>query len=420
MIENLNELTNVELYEELVPIIKQLCENFFYKDINNYLLKIEDTDLFFKLYDIALDYEYSKTPDLYETVGNEGEIIFTGKKFQDVRAKKGSDTYKQIKWGEVYNKAKKVLDSKHLNELMLRYVEAPCHAMPYYLNNEIYYDWIKDKNDSGDEVDYKLLFYNDPFVVDAINKFPELHVYVEQKFSDITEDYEWLDKLFKLQVEDFAYVMLVMYRNYLNGLNGFGKNEEIAKHILEELFKRECIIGGRQSSRPYGLFGRAYYELGKCYQNGILFEQDYAKARFCYIKAGQYVGKRVIPALGDMYYYGLGVDINYDIAFGCYNDNNVYNKYAQDESFAKLSENEYLNRLSIFNHEEQERLKNAELEFDLDFDAVKPEFVMNTYNSGYEFISDFESEYEDVEEDDSVDYVDDDYDELVDEEVEGE
>ena len=32
--QNLNELTNVELYEELVPIIKQLCNNFFYKDIS--------------------------------------------------------------------------------------------------------------------------------------------------------------------------------------------------------------------------------------------------------------------------------------------------------------------------------------------------------------------------------------------------
>ena len=30
MIETLSELTNVELYDELVPIIKQLCENFFY------------------------------------------------------------------------------------------------------------------------------------------------------------------------------------------------------------------------------------------------------------------------------------------------------------------------------------------------------------------------------------------------------
>ena len=419
MIENLSELTNVELYDELVPIIKQLCENFFYKDINNYLLKIEDTDLFFKLYDIALDYEYSKTPNLYKSIDDEGEIFFTGRGFQDVRAKKGSDMYKQIKWGEVYNNAKDVLDSKHLNELMQRYVEAPCHAMPYFLNNEIYYDWIKDKNDSDDEVDYKLMLYNDPFVIDEINKYPELHVYLGLKFGNINENFEWLESLFKYQVEDFAYVMLKMYNNYLNGLNGFSKSEEIAKHILEELFKREWMTEGRQSSRPYALFGRAYYELGKCYQNGILFEQDYAKARYCYMKAGQGVGKKVIPALGDMYYYGLGVDINYDIAFACYNDNNSYNEYAQDEAFAKLTEDEYLNRLSKFNPEEQDRLKNIELEYDFDFDGVKPEIAVYDNPRDYEVLSDLEaelSEYDDLEDDDDDDGIYDDEEELVNEE----
>ena len=63
----LNELTNVELYDELVPIVKQLCENFFYRDIKEYYLPIECSDLFFKLYDIVLDYEYSKTPNLYKS-----------------------------------------------------------------------------------------------------------------------------------------------------------------------------------------------------------------------------------------------------------------------------------------------------------------------------------------------------------------
>ena len=84
----LNELTNVELYDELVPIVKQLCENFFYRDIKEYYLPIEGSDLFFKLYDIVLDYEYSKTPNLYKSIDDEGEIFFTGRGFQNTREKK--------------------------------------------------------------------------------------------------------------------------------------------------------------------------------------------------------------------------------------------------------------------------------------------------------------------------------------------
>ena len=415
MINNLNELTNVELYDELVPIIKQLCENFFYKDINKYVLDIEATDLFFKLYDIALEYEYSKTPDLCKSIEDEGEVFFTKKGFEYPRTRKGSDAYKQLKWGEVYENAKMVLDKEHISEFVERYVEAPCHAMPYYINSKIYYDWIKEKCDSGDEIDYNLILHNDPFAIDEIIAYPEFQKHLKQSFENIEENFDWLERYYKLQVEDFAYVMLKMYNNYINGTNGFKKNEKIAKHILEELFKREGMCEGRQSSRPYAIYGLAYYELGKCYQNGILFEQDYAKARYCYKKAGEGVGKGLIPALGDMYYYGMGVDVNYDIAFACYNANNSYNQYAQDESFAKLSKAEYEKRLSIFNPEEQERLKNIKLEDYFDFNIVKPEIVVYETQNEYEILRELESElseYADLVENEGEDKKDKDIEEV--------
>lgn len=403
----LNELTNIELYDELVPIVKQLCENFFYRDIKEYYLPIEGSDLFFKLYDIVLDYEYSKTPNLYKSIDDEGEIFFTGRGFQNTRAKKGFDIYKQLKWGEVYNNAKEVLDSEHLKELMQRYIEAPCHAMPYFLNNEILFEWIKNKKDSREDVNYELMLYNDPFVIDNINNYPEFALYLGLKFGNIHEDFEWLEKIFKYQVEDFVYVMLKMYHNYLNGINGFSQSEEIARHILEEVFKREWICNGRESTRPYALFSLAYYELGKCFEKGILYEQDYAKARYCYKKAGLGLGKNVIPALGDMYYYGIGVDINYDIAFGCYNDFSDYNYYANDKTFACLSEEEYKKRLSIFDATKREYYRNIQLE-DFNFEEVRPEILPNNSGKIYSFEEDDEEdddEDEDFDEDEDDEYV---------------
>lgn len=404
----LKELTNIELYDELVPIVKQLCENFFYRDINECCLTTKGSDLFFKLYDCALEYEYFETPGLYyESIDSEDESFNTSKGWISVRTKKGVDIYKQIKWGEIYNNAKAVLSKPILQEFIEKYVEAPCHLRPYFLNNEILFEWIKNKKDSSEknkkdsseDVNYELMLYNDPFVIDNINNYPEFALYLGLKFGNIHEDFEWLEKIFKYQVEDFVYVMLKMYHNYLNGLNGFSQSEEIARHILEEVFKREWICNGRESTRPYALFSLAYYELGKCYEKGILYEQDYAKARYCYKKAGLGLGKNVIPALGDMYYYGIGVDINYDIAFGCYNDFSDYNYYSNDKTFACLSEEEYKKRLSIFDATKQEYYRNIQLK-NFNFEEIRPEILPKNSRKQYIFEEDDEDEDYDEDEED--------------------
>lgn len=360
--KELKELTNIELYDELMPIIKQLCENFFFRDMKKYTLNPEETDPFFRLYDMSLEYEYSMTPDFNPDMDDDGEV----------RVKKGVYTYKQKKWNEIFNKVKEIWDKKHIEEFVLRYIKVPFHfdghqyyephILDYYLRNKEY----KSNFDYWSGIEYvKDMLSNDvSYMVENMLEFPVFNKKLAKIFAK--GDYSQLLSR-SLTDDDFIYFLLAMYRNYLNGLNGFKKNLDLAKDLIMYIARlSEENIDGRQSARPYALNGEVFYELGKCYENGILFEQSYPMARYCYLIAGEGVGKTYIPALGDMYYYGKGVEVNYDVAYMCYIDHNKHNRFAQDERFVRLSKREI-----------NKKFKNIEIEDidEFDFEEERPEWL---------------------------------------------
>ena len=82
---------------------------------------------------------------------------------------------------------------------------------------------------------------------------------------------------------------------------------------------------GRQSVEPFMKVGKNEYELGMLYLNGHGVRRNYAKALDLFERAASDAGQDYIPAMGDMYYLGLGVEKDLDMALDCYANVNIYN-----------------------------------------------------------------------------------------------
>lgn len=415
LIMDLKELNNVELYDLGLPAIKQLCENFFYKDIKNYTLKLEATDLFFKLYDVCLEYEYSKLDNKYIDDDNEGELMFIGNKVQSVRVKLGRDKYKQEKWLEVYNKVKEIWDEAHISEFRRRYIEAPSHATTEYLESHIFKDYLKfDYTSYEEEYIFALLRNDVKYVINNVDDFSDLFILLDEFIRNENDENLKLFINHLRYIEESVYALLKLYNYYLYGYkNIIKKDENIAKRILMFIFEYEGYCVGRQSLVPYIAFSKAYYELGKCYENGILFEQNYDYARYCYVKAGK--NTKPLHALGDMYLYGKGckVDCNKAIAFykgsrmTVINDFQLeHNMFYQELDFINMSDEEYEKRLAYIRENNlviDEKLVTKQYAT-LDVATKKPDFLPSF---GEEDDYYYDDEYDNAEEDD---YYDDDKD----------
>lgn len=75
---------------------------------------------------------------------------------------------------------------------------------------------------------------------------------------------------------------------------------------------------GRQSQVPFDEVSKNKYELAMMYFEGLSVKQDYQKAFEWFAEVAADIGTEHFPALGDMFYEGLGVEIDRDFAFDCY------------------------------------------------------------------------------------------------------
>lgn len=75
---------------------------------------------------------------------------------------------------------------------------------------------------------------------------------------------------------------------------------------------------GRQSQEPFDRVAINEYELAMLYLQGLGTEKDYQEAHRWFVFTAQDIGSEHFPAFGDMYYEGLGVEVNKDFAFECY------------------------------------------------------------------------------------------------------
>lgn len=409
---NLKELSNVELCELAFPAIKQICENIFYRDDKQYTLTFEEIDLLNRLYDMCLDYEYSKLDNKYIDEDNEGELLFIENKFQSVRVKLGRDKYKQEKWLEVYNKLKEKYDEKISIEFRKGYVETPCHKdRLYYLNSIILSDYLIDEKEKSYNYLFRLLDNDFKYVINNIDKFP----LAVDAINEIcySKDEEEMKYFYNNQenIEESVYIMLKLFNYYLYGYKDIiKKNEDIAKRIIMNIFKYEDYCDGRQSLVPYIAFSKAYYELGKCYENGILFEQNYDYARYCYVKAGK--NTKPLHALGDMYLYGKGCDVDCNKAMYYYNASrriivNVlpldHNMFYQELDFINMSDDEYEKRLAYIRENNlviDENLVTKQYAT-LDVATKKPDFLpsFDEEEDYYDDDEHYDDEYDDAEED---------------------
>ena len=137
--------------------------------------------------------------------------------------------------------------------------------------------------------------------------------------------------------------------------------------------------GGRQSFEPFLKVGMNEYELGMLYLNGTGIRRNYKKALELFEQAASDAGQYYIPIMGDMYYFGQGVEKDLDMAFECYVDLNIHN----------LDKHIYYRDLT-----EEQRARLIEL-LEHRIDNTKPSYDLMKYYAGiYKYRLDDNEKYE--------------------------
>ena len=116
----------------------------------------------------------------------------------------------------------------------------------------------------------------------------------------------------------------------------------------------------------------AMYMLGDMFRYGHYVEKDPDMVRRSYIKAEQMmrynneaIGTRtgsVYKRLGDMYYEGIGVDIDYDKAYECYQraERGYYDQVRYGDQYNKSSQHQVQERLAELRNKIRENLPKLE------------------------------------------------------------
>ncbi|MCR4562595.1 MAG: hypothetical protein K5694_05280 [Bacilli bacterium] len=173
--------------------------------------------------------------------------------------------------------------------------------------------------------------------------FVRFYSLLEDKFDDISEilTEDWL-ALHPLLVSCIGRYYLIK-KDYEKAAMFFEKGDSF------DYFER-------QSLRPYINISNNTYELGMMYLDGLYFEKNYSTAIEYFERVCQRIGLDSLPIMGDIYYYGLGVEKDPKAAIYAYVN----------------SDQEVLTYYNVLRCDQEERLKilcddlskNEDLSFD--------------------------------------------------------
>ena len=96
---------------------------------------------------------------------------------------------------------------------------------------------------------------------------------------------------------------------------------------------------GRQSCFPFAMVANCEYEVGRMLEKGLGVEVDYERAFEYYQRAADNYCQESIPAIGDLYYYGRGVEQSYVNAFYCYVTSGTNHRFPYSNYF--LTDEDY-------------------------------------------------------------------------------